>query len=190
MKNYRTFRNIAIEVFLVLIICIYGNTLFALSPETQAEQLFKQARQLAYNEKDIDKARELTLAALKMEQENLDMRVFLGQLYTWEKKHYEQARESFYFVLRRQPGHEEASLGIVELEIQNEHYTDALFYCGKGLYFHPDSEKLLLKKIEILTALRRYMEGREALSILLRKIPDSEQGLLLKRTGIRKINGL
>jgi len=186
MKNYQLIRTILLKIFLVFLICLKGNILLSFPPDTPTDEIFKKARQVANNEKDYGKAIQLTLEALKNDPENADMRVFLGQLYTWDKNRYEQARESFYFVLRRYPGHEGAALGIAELEMQNGNYTDALFYCGKGLSFHPDSEKLLVKKVEILTALGKYRESRAALSDLLTKFPDSEQGLLLKQTGVRK----
>lgn len=155
---------------------------FLLCPATQlyaqkgenSEELFQQARAIAFEKKDYIQAIKLTQQALEKSPAYSDIRIFLGRLYTWTDQ-YNKAKEAFLYVLEKEPDYEDASLALVDLEYWNDHNDLALISCNAGLKHHQASEELLLRKAKILNALHRYREAYDVASALVEMSPKNEK---------------
>lgn len=135
-----------------------------------SDGLLHMARTSAFHDHDYPRAIELCKKALEKSPEYADIRIFLGRIYTW--RHFpDSARQEFHYVLGRNPGNEDASSGITDLEFWNDHSELALAYCEKGLFYHPGSRSLLLKKAKILNDLTRYKEAAAITDTLLQRDP-------------------
>lgn len=124
-----------------------------------SDELFKNARDAAFESKNYDKAKELAYQALNISPNFADIDIFLGRIYTWDKE-YDSARYHFTKVLDANPANEDASLAYADLEFWNEHYRNSLAICDRSLLLYPQSEELLVKKAKNLSALKRYEEAK------------------------------
>jgi YaiO family outer membrane protein len=151
-------------------------TLLSLSVTTFAQEnlspdsLFRLAREAAFDKKNYTLSVQFCQQALKKSPDYNDIRVFLGRVYTWTDK-ADSARIEFLSVLRSEPGFEDASAAITDLEYWNNNSSAALDYCNQGLQYHPESKELLLKKIKILKSDKKFIEAYQIATTILQKDP-------------------
>jgi len=143
---------------LITIFLLSASYFIKAQTHVSSDDLFKDARNAAFEEKNYDKAKELAFEALKISPAYSDIDIFLGRIYTWNKQS-DSARYRFTKVLTTNPGNEDASVAYTDLEYWNDHYEEALNICNKGLVLNPVSEDLLLRKAKILNAMKRYREA-------------------------------
>ncbi|MES3017795.1 MAG: YaiO family outer membrane beta-barrel protein [Bacteroidota bacterium] len=146
--------------------------------QLSSDDLFQNARKLAFDDKNYTQAIALTKDALKISPDYADIRIFLGRLYTWTDK-VDSARVEFKEVLSKNPGHEDASLAAGYLEYWNKNPELALQVTSEGLKYHDKSEDLLLLKTKILDDLKRYKEANETLNTLLKINPKLSEARAL-----------
>jgi YaiO family outer membrane protein len=157
-----------------IIICLLTSSTF-LKAQT-SDELFKSARQAAFDLKDYDKAKKLALRALKKSPGYAEVEIFLGRVYAWDKK-YDSARYHFLKVLSINPKNEEASIAYVDLEYWNDNYEEALNICNRALEAHPASSALLIRKAKILNARKSPAEAGIITNVIYKnnnqELPDS-----------------
>jgi YaiO family outer membrane protein len=141
-----------------------SQSLFAQS----SDDLFKEARNAAFEKKDYALATQLSYKALGISPDYSDIRIFLGRIYTWNSKK-DSARNCFEQVLNQHPDNEDASAAYTDLEYWNDNSSKALLVCEAGLKFHPESKILLMKKAKCLIDLKRFSQASEVLNELLKK---------------------
>jgi len=149
---------------LLLITLISCQSLFAQS----SDDLFKQARNAAFDKKDYALATQFSKEALDKSPDYSDVQIFLGRVYTWWGKN-DSARNCFHQVLDLHPENEDASAAFADLEYWNNNSLAALSVSENGLKFHPESKTLLMKKAKCLIDLKRFREAAKVLSDLLQK---------------------
>lgn len=123
-----------------------------------SDELFKEARNAAFEDKNYDKAKLLAHQALNISPSYADIEIFLGRVYAWNKQ-YDSASYHFLNVLKTTPINEDASIAYADLEYWNDHYAEALNICNRALAVYPASEELLLRKAKNLKALKNYREA-------------------------------
>ena len=165
---YQTFKAVILAVFLVSFAAV------AQEQEYTTDELYTQARNAAFEEDDYPKAIALLKAALKKSPDYLEVRVFLGRIYTYSDS-LPQARMAFEEVLAKEKGHEEASFAYGNLEFWNDNSEAALKVVNNGLDYHPESEKLGLLKAKVLRDLEAYEEATATLQGLLEQNPKLDQ---------------
>ena len=165
---YQTFKAVILAVFLVSFAAV------AQEQEYTTDELYTQARNAAFEEDDYPKAIALLKAALKKSPDYLEVRVFLGRIYTYSDS-LPQARMAFEEVLAKEKGHEEASFAYGNLEFWNDNSEAALKVVNNGLDYHPESEKLGLLKAKVLRNLEAYEEATATLQGLLEQNPKLDQ---------------
>lgn len=163
---------IAFSVFLIC--CSHVQAQSPLS----SDELFQNARKLAFEDKNYPGAIAITKQALLISPDYADIRIFLGRLYTWSDKP-DSARFEFKEVLAKNPGHEDASLAYGYLEFWNNNSEQALIITSEGLNFHENSEGLLLLKTKILNDLKRYKEADITITSLLNINPKHSEARAL-----------
>ena len=166
IKHKRTY------VLVFTLLCLCTSATFA-QESLSSDSLFRLAREVAFDKKDYSLAVQYCHRALIKSPAYDDIRVFLGRVYTWTDKK-DSARIEFLYVLHRNPGFEDASAAITDLEYWNNNSTLALEYCNQGLQYHPDSKELLLKKIKILKFDKKFMDAYQLASSILKKDPSNE----------------
>lgn len=139
-----------------------------------SDELFQQARTLAFKQKDYVKAIALSKEALTKSPDYSDIRIFLGRLYTWNDQP-DSARQELKFVINKHQDNEDASLAIASLEFWENNSNLALDYVNSGLKHHPQSADLLLLKAKILNDLKRWAEADSELKTLLKINPSSTE---------------
>ncbi len=158
---------------------LYGQT------EMTTDELYTKARNTAFEEDDYVGAIALAKRALAKSPDYLEIKVFLGRLYTFSDS-LPQARMVFGEVLKKEPGHEQASLAYGNLEYWNSNSERGLEIVNGGLDSHPKSESLGLLKAKLLKDLERYNEANTVLENLLKSNPK----LTAARTLKGRINSL
>ncbi|MDR3716838.1 MAG: YaiO family outer membrane beta-barrel protein [Puia sp.] len=143
-----------------------------------ADDLFQQARHSAFSDHDYPAAIERCKKALEKSPDYSDIRVFLGRIYAWNH-HLDSARQALGYVLDRHPDNEDAAAAMTDLEYWNDHSDQALSWCDKGLFYHPASRDLLLKKAKILNDLGRFKESAAITDTLLRTDPKNAEARAL-----------
>ncbi len=81
--------------------------------------------------------------------ENADVRVLLGLMYSWDGD-YDKSRQQFEIVLNDKPGYTDASLGLANVEVWTNNYSDALRVVDNALKYHPQDKTLLEKRTSII----------------------------------------
>jgi YaiO family outer membrane protein len=126
-------------------------SLLALTPAyAQVENALTQARDLVKNDHP-DQAISLLNEYLVTEPEDLDARVLLGLIYSWNQR-WADGRRAFSVVLRNDQDYKDAVLGLINLEIWSGHPTRAQELVQHALAARPDDSdlKLAQSKIEVV----------------------------------------
>lgn len=165
------------------VVCLLSTSNLLAQTQLSPDDLFQNARKLAFDDKNYPAAIELTKQALKISPDYADIRIFLGRLYTWTDK-IDSARIEFKEVLTKNPGYLDAFMAYGYLEYWNKNPEQALAITLEGLKYHEKSEDLLLLKAKILNDLKRYEEANRTVSSLLKINPKlSEARALAGRIG-------
>jgi len=171
--------------FLLFLLFAMFNSVLSGQTEMTTDELYTKARNTAFEEDDYVGAIALAKRALAKSPDYLEVKVFLGRLYTFSDS-LPQARMVFGEVLQKEPGHEEASLAYGNLEYWNSNSERGLEIVNGGLDIHPKSESLGLLKAKILKDLERYNEANTVLENLLRSNPKFTEA----RTLMSSINSI
>lgn len=156
--------------------------------EPSSDDLFKQARTTAFDQKNYPLAISLIKKAIAKSPDYSDLHVFLGRIYTWSDK-LDSARAEFGFVLAKHPDYEDASLAFGSLEYWNNNSDKALKLADDGLKYHPQSKGLLLIKAKILNDQRKYHEANLILNALIKADPTNTDARSFSERIKDKISG-
>lgn len=123
---------------------------FAVSAQQQktADELFTEARSVAFEHKDYPSAILLARQALSESPDYTDVAIFLGRVYTWNGN-IEEARLVFRNLAENNVDDEDFFIAYTSLEFWNSEPSRALEIAEKGLTKYPNSESLLLLKARI-----------------------------------------
>ncbi len=159
--------------------------------EKDSDELFKEARDLAFEKKDYPAAIKLSKEALEQSPNYTDISVFLARLYTWSDQPQE-ARKVFAELEERGVKDEDFFLAYSSLEYWNDNSEKALEILGKGLEANPSSEPLLLLQSKVLFSEDKYEEAEAALDKILEQNPSQEEAraLLVKVQDYGKKNAV
>lgn len=166
------------KLTLIIIFLLSSSSFLKAQTHLSSDELFKNARAAAFDDKNYDKAKQLAFQALEISPSYADIEIFLGRVYTWNKQ-YDSARYHFSKVLETTPINEDASIAYADLEYWNDHYEDALNICNRALAIYPASEELLLRKAKNLNAIKNYREANIITSQLLRDNKHNTAALAL-----------
>ena len=140
--------------------------------EPGSDELFKQAREAAFDNKDYPRAIALCQQALKQSPDYLEIRTFMGRLYTWSDK-LPEARQQFSLVLAKDSTNKDALSAATDLEFWNNKPDQALEYCNTALRHSPTDIDLQLKKARILDDLKRTEEAYTIVAQVVKANPDN-----------------
>lgn len=143
-----------------------------------ADELFNEARTVAFDQKDYPKAIELSKQALLQAPDYTDISIFLGRLYTWTDN-ITAARETFDLLEKKNVHDEDLYMAYASLEYWNNGYEKAIELINKGLSYHPQSEDLWLLKAKIYYSNDHYTESENAVSSLLNINPKNTEARAL-----------
>lgn len=134
--------------------------------DTTADGLYASARKAAFEDKNNPQAILLCKKALLIAPNYTDIVVFLGRLYTWEKKP-DSARVYMQEALQQIPGAEDTYSAYTDLEFWNKNNDTALAIVQKGLSYHPASVELLLRKAKILNEKKDFSASLSVIDSIL-----------------------
>ena len=140
--------------------------------ELSSDELFKQARQAAFDNKDYPSAIALCQQALKKSPDYAEIRTFMGRLYTWSDN-IPEARKQFSLVLAKDSINKDALSAATDLEFWNNRPEQALVYCNTVLRHYPTDIDLQLKKARILNDLKRTAEAYTIAAQVVQTNPDN-----------------
>ena len=166
------------KLILIFISILSVSSFLKAQTTVSSDELFKNARDAAFEDKNYDKAKQLAFQALEISPTYADIDIFLGRVYTWNKE-YDSARFHFTKVLNANPANEDASIAYADLEYWDDHYEKSLDICNKALAVYPASEDLLLRKAKNLNALKKYREASLITSQLLKTNEHNTAALAL-----------
>ncbi|GAA4459972.1 hypothetical protein GCM10023093_01850 [Nemorincola caseinilytica] len=132
---------------------------------TSADGLFAAAREAAYEQKNNTNAIRLAKKALAIAPAYTDVVVFTGRVYAWSKN-YDSSLHYMQQAIAADHNNEDAYIAYSDLEMWNAHNEKALAVTEEGLSYVPASRELLIRKVKILAAMRRYLEAYTAVSAL------------------------
>ncbi|HEY0899365.1 MAG TPA: YaiO family outer membrane beta-barrel protein [Sphingobacteriaceae bacterium] len=144
-----------------------------------ADSLFTLARTAAFTSKDFQSAILLAKRSL-IAQENTEVRVFLGRLYTWNNE-ADSARLELNQVLRKDPRNLEALAARFDVELWQGLPDSALHYAETGLSFYPESGEFVTRKMKALVALKKVSSALKAGNTFLQTHPVDSAVLRTKK---------
>ena len=163
--------------FAFLLVFLFPFTLYC-QQNLSADELFLQARNSAFEQKDYTTAISLAKEALVKAPEYTDISIFLGRLYTWNKD-LVSARNIFSDLAAKDVREEDYFLAYASLEYWNDQNTKALEILDKGLNYHPESEALLLLKAKINFSSDNYLDAEKAVNSVLSINPKNTEARVL-----------
>ncbi|MDQ0476902.1 YaiO family outer membrane beta-barrel protein [Chryseobacterium sp. MDT2-18] len=143
-----------------------------------ADELFSEARNAAFEQKDYTTAIKLTKEALEKAPDYTDISVFLGRLYTWTND-LSSARAVFDGLEKKEVRDEDFFIAYASLEYWNYQNDKAIEILNKGLEYHPQSEALLLLKGKVDFNNSNYADAEKAVNTLLRINPKNTEARAL-----------
>lgn len=158
--------------YIIGILCLLGQLSVSAQSGPGSDELFRQARQRAFDNKDYPGAIALCQQALKKSPDYAEIRTFMGRLYTWSDK-LPEARQQFKLVLEKDSTNKDALSAATDLEFWNNQPGQALIYCNTALRQHPTDSDLLLKKARILNDLKLPGEAYAVVAQLLQASPSN-----------------
>ncbi|ALI98013.1 hypothetical protein DC20_02255 [Rufibacter tibetensis] len=152
---------------------------FILLPKSPAQSLspdkyFEQARKVAFEQKDYPAAIHLCRQALKQSPEYIDISIFLGRLYYWNKQ-TDSSLVVLKAALQKKPEYEDATLALADVSFFEKNYSQALAYSSQGLKYNSKSNELSVRKVRSLAALSRSKEAYVLADSLLQVNSGSDQ---------------
>lgn len=149
VKNSRRFL-----VFVFVMLAVVPTFLKAQNTTLTTDELFAEARAIPKEKANYPKITNLLNQALTKSPNYIDVRMFLGRVYTWDDN-LDSARFQFNQVLAVEPGNVEATVAIFDLEYWNDNYQRAYDHANLGLLQNPDASDLVLRKAKAMVALER-----------------------------------
>ncbi|WP_379964424.1 YaiO family outer membrane beta-barrel protein [Epilithonimonas sp. UC225_85] len=131
-----------------------------------ADELFKEARIKAFEQKDYTASIALAKEALEKAPNYTDISIFLGRIYTWNKD-IASARALFEELQKKGVKDEDFFVAYASLEYWNDQNTKAIEIINDGLSNNPSSEALWLLKAKVYFGTDEYSEAKKAISNLL-----------------------
>ena len=157
---------------LILILMVTSSTLFA-QKKQKSYKSFDEIKRLI-SLKQRDEAVLLCLSILEKKPTYYDVRVYLGRIYSWEKK-YDDARKELLKVLLKKPKYKEALEIIINIEMWTGNYLKALEYIDTALNSYPVNERFLFLKVKVLHKLDRTAGASETILELLELNPSHKE---------------
>ena len=153
--------------YTILSLLLSSSLTFAQEVNKSSDELFLEARDKAFEEKNYKEAINLANQALSQSPTYSDIAIFLGRLYTWSDE-TQLARETFKNVETLMDPSEDLYIAYTSLEYWNDDNDEALSIVDRGLIKFPKSEDLLLLKAKILNSDKNYKEASVTINELLR----------------------
>ena len=144
------------------------------------DELFEEARTLAFDEGDYETARKYAYAALDRSPNYHDIRVFIARLYSWEQG-YQKAEKELKYVLDKDPQNREALLALMDTQRWSGQFDAALETAERGLNHYPNDTEIKQKKADILYSAEHY----EQAETIYRSILTDESGNRKARGGLK-----
>ena len=184
IKSFRIFLSeliVYIPLTFIAMLLLLQSLTFALIPLYQGkidlDDLLKEARTLSFqgNRKE---AQEILMSILEEKPLYHDVRVFLGQLYAWDKE-YDSARKELQKVLEDKPNYFDALIALIDVEYWTDNLSLGLIYCNQGLRTYPNHEEFLLRKAKILVSMEDLKAASKNIKQLLETNPSHKEALQL-----------
>ncbi len=112
---------------------------------TDPDELFKQARDRAFEQNDYPGAIKLALQALELAPEYLDVKEFLGRVYFWSDQ-YDNAEKILTQVLSEDPARNYSRESLIDIYLSKNENEIALELSNEGVSNDPSNVRFLLRK--------------------------------------------
>ena len=139
---------------------------------TVPQDVVAQARQWATSGKRAEAIASL-VARLTSRPDDLDARVLLGIIYTWEGR-YADARKELRRVLTDRPGYYDAMSALTYTELWDGHQEQAVTLAESTLKVNPKDTSVLLALARAQSSLKRVRQAIDTLDRLLAVDPKNE----------------
>src|ERR1700730_15847933 len=135
-----------------------------------------------------DKAKKICQDIMLTHPNDLESKVLLGRLYSWDKQ-FDSARIVLQDVVTRDPGNQEALNALINVELWSGKFNEGLELCQKALSQYPNSENLLLKKAKIYNKQGKYKEASLIVDRVLELNPVNQEALQFRSYLKQKLAG-
>lgn len=171
IKNFKPNKSI-MRYFILFLTFLISLKFYSQEPVT-ADDLFLEARKIAFDEKDYVKSIKLAKEALEKSPDYTDISIFLGRLYTWNDD-VDSARVVFQDLEKKRIQQEDFYIAYGSLEFWNDNEEKALAIVATGLEYHPKSEELWLLKAKIYST-KDPAKAEEAILYVLELNPKNTE---------------
>lgn len=162
----------SIKLYIPLFFIFFCSSLTSFAQN--AEELFSQARSAAFENKNYTLAKQLAKSAIQKSPDYLDIRIFLGRLYTWEKQ-ADSARREFDWVLQKNADIEDTYVAYANLEFWSHDEEKAFTISQQGLAKFPESVELGILKAKLLSNQKKWTEADQVISKVLANQPANSE---------------
>lgn len=147
----------------------------SLSPDGQ----FTMARDLAFG-KHYPESRIILHNLLNHVPNFHDARILLARTFAWNSA-YDSGRWYINDALRRAPGYADAYVALADIEYWEGHHEKTIAVAQEGLELNTGNADLEARKARALLLLNKKQEARELVTDILKRVPQHELALDLKK---------
>ncbi|MGM0636000.1 MAG: YaiO family outer membrane beta-barrel protein [Bacteroidota bacterium] len=127
-------------------------------------------------EKEYQQVIENSKFALEKAPEYLDFNLILGRAYEMQNQP-EKARENYKIIIDENPDYKDAFTYLVNLELKEENYEDALTAVNKAIAAHPEEINFYYKQLSIYNELDEHQQEYELIQFILENFDEENDDL-------------
>jgi len=152
------------------------------------DSLLSKARTFAYSNRKGE-ARVICRQILSFDSTYWDAAVLMGRTYAWDSQ-YDSARIVLSRVVERRAGYYDAVDALVDVELMDDNYLQAIKFADIGLTYHSNDGAFLFKKAKALDYSGKSHEASILLTQLIETEPSNKgaSDLLLKIRNDKLVN--
>lgn len=174
MRDAIAYKSPRVRLAIAAMLAVVGSALLNQQAFAQSsDSLYAQARKVAFDEGDYERARALGYRALERSPNYHGIRVFVARTLAWDGMR-DSARTELKTVLDRAPDHYEGLKAMIDVESWSERYRSALEYADQGRKHYQDDSHFIEKRAALLRTLNRPQEARAQLDVILSENPSNE----------------
>jgi YaiO family outer membrane protein len=159
------------KIYLSFVIAAWMGFSLVVQGQTDGpDDLFRRARQHAFAG-ERKEAKNLCEQALAISPGDVDARVLLGRLHSWDGL-YDDARRELTTVLTAKPHYAEAREALIDVELWSGRARQALTLADEGLAIDPGNQNFRFRRAKALRSLGDYKHAASAVDETLKVNPE------------------
>ncbi len=160
-------------LFFVILVLVCSNNAVSQTDSVKFDydKAVRVAQDLARS-RQYDDARMVCNRILRDKPDNIDARLILSNVFSWQG-YYKEAREELLKIFDYKNNDKSAFLALIKLNIDESKPESGIVIAETALEFHPDDPEIILAYARACQLSGKFLEAKKGLMVLLEADPDN-----------------